>query len=61
MSITYLGAIAQFLVVLNLLSQNEADILVEGLTGLVSLIVLVITLWGRFRTSTVITWFGARK
>lgn len=60
MSVTYLAAIAQFLVVLGLLNQGEADTLLNGADAIVSLIILAITLYGRWKAGG-ITLLGMRK
>ena len=60
MSLTYLGAIVQALVVPGLFTNEEAQILTDGVLALVSLGSLVVTLYGRFRLGD-ISLFGTRK
>lgn len=59
MSLTYIAAIVQFLVVLGLITQEEAQTLSDGVVAVVSLITLFVTLWGRFRAGGV-DIFGIR-
>jgi hypothetical protein len=60
MSITYLAQLLQFLVVFGLISQSEADVINEGIVAIISLVVLAIGLYGRFRAGGV-NIFGLRK
>ncbi len=60
MSITYLASILQFLVVLGLINQQEADLINEGIVAVISLVVLGITLYGRWRAGGV-NILGLRK
>ena len=60
MSLTYIGAIVQFLVALGLITIEEASVLTEGIIAIVSLVTLGVTLYGRFRAGGV-TLFGARN
>lgn len=59
MSLTYIGALVQFAVVLGLLNSEEANIVTEGLVAVISLATLAVTLWGRFRLGGV-SVFGAK-
>lgn len=49
MSLTYVSAIVQFLILLGVLTQEEATIVSEGLVAVVSLVALLVTLYGRYR------------
>lgn len=60
MSITYLSSILQFLVVVGLINQSEADIVNDGVIAIISLVILGISLWGRFRAGGV-NILGLRK
>lgn len=60
MSMTYIGAIAQFLVTFGIITADEAATVTDGLVALVSLVTLGITLWGRFRLGDT-HWWGGRK
>lgn len=59
MSQTYLAAITQFVVVMGVLNQADADALLTGLISVVALGNLLWTLWGRFRAGG-ITKLGTR-
>jgi len=59
MSLTYISAIANFLILLGVLSQEEATVLSEGLVAVVSLVALLVTLYGRYRAGGV-DIFGIR-
>lgn len=58
MSTTYVAAIANFLILLGVLSQEEATVLSEGLIAVVSLVVLLVTLYGRFTARKSVDIFG---
>jgi hypothetical protein len=49
MSLTYIGAIVQFGVVLGLITGEEAKTIGDGLVAILSLVTLLITLYGRYR------------
>jgi hypothetical protein len=49
MSITYIGAFLQFGVILGLITGEEAQTIGDGLVAISSLVLLLITLYGRFR------------
>lgn len=53
MSLTYISAIVQFLILLGVLTQEEATVLSEGLVAVVSLVALLVTLYGRYRLGNV--------
>ena len=52
-SITYIGSIAQALVVLGLFTNEEAVILTDGVLAVGGLIALGVTLYGRWRAGGV--------
>lgn len=60
MSLTYISAIAQFFVVMGLITTDEADIVEKGIMAIGSLVLLGYTLYGRFRIGGV-SMFGLRK
>ena len=60
-SITFAGAIMQFFVVVGLLTMEEAEQAKEGVVAVFSLILLLITLWGRIRAKFPVDMFGFRK
>ena len=51
MSITYASAIVQFLILMGVLTQEEANIVSEGLVAVVSPVALLVTLYGRYRAN----------
>lgn len=59
MSLTYITSIVQFLIILGVLTQEEAYVLSEGLVAVVSLVTLLGALYGRYRVGG-ITIFGFR-
>lgn len=59
MSLTYIGAIVQFLVVLGLVTTEEANVVTEGVVAIVALVTLGVTLYGRFRLGGV-SMFGTK-
>lgn len=60
MSLTYIGAIVQFLVMLGVLSQEESQTVSDGIVAILSLVTLGITLYGRWRLGGV-TKFGIKE
>lgn len=60
MSLTYISSIIQFLIVLELVTPSEGEILSNGATAILALITLGFTLWGRYRLGD-ISIFGTRK
>lgn len=59
MSLTYISAIVQFLILLGVLTQEEANVVSEGLVAVMSLVALLVTLYGRYRLGKV-DMFGMR-
>lgn len=60
MSTTYISAIIQFLIIMGVLNQEEAQTVSDGMVAILALITLLMTLWGRYRLGSV-TVFGFRK
>lgn len=60
-SITFIGAIMQFFVVMGLLTMEEAEVAKEGIVALFSLILLGVTLYGRVRAKFPVDMFGFKK
>lgn len=56
MSVTYITAITQFLIVLGLITTEEAKTIEQGIVALIALGVLIGTLWGRYRAGGVNIW-----
>lgn len=49
MSTTYISAIIQFLIIMGVLNQEEAQTVSDGMVAILALITLLMTLWGRYR------------
>lgn len=60
MSLTYISAIAQFLIALNILTPAEAQIVSDGISAILALAALAVTLFGRWRAGGV-NPFGFRE
>lgn len=60
MSTTYISAIIQFLIIMGVLNQEEAQTVSDGMVAILALITLLMTLWGRHRLGGV-TVSGFRK
>ena len=52
-SLTYIGSIAQALVVLGLFTNEEATVLTDGVLAVIALLSLAVTLAGRWRAGGV--------
>lgn len=60
MSTTYIASIVQFLILLGVLTQEEATVVSDGLIAVMSLVALLVTLYGRYRAGG-LDIFGFRK
>lgn len=60
MSLTYITSIVQFLIIIGVLTQEEATVVSDGLVAVMSLIALLVTLYGRYRAGGV-DIFGFRS
>jgi len=60
MSTTYIASIVQFLILLGVLTQEEATVVSDGLVAVLSLVALLVTLYGRYKAGG-LDIFGFRK
>ena len=60
MSLTYIASITQFLVALGFITSTEATTISDGVSAIIALLILLVTLYGRWRAGGV-NMLGMRK